>query len=65
MKLHVFYRPDNVFTVESEKWPTLRQIESAVIRATLDEVEGNKTHAAKLLDISRMTLRAILKETEE
>jgi DNA-binding NtrC family response regulator len=41
---------------------TLAEIETEHIRNVLESVKGNKTHAAKILDIDRKTLREKLKK---
>jgi len=41
---------------------SLKEVEKAVILRTLEEVEGNRTHAARILGISRRTLQLKLKE---
>ena len=41
---------------------SLKEIEKDMILRTLDETGGNRTHAAKLLGISRRTLQLKLKE---
>jgi two-component system response regulator HydG len=41
---------------------TLKDVEKDMILRTLDETEGNRTHAAKILGISRRTLQLKLKE---
>jgi len=61
--LTVSYWPDNTFTLETTKWPTMREAQALIIRATLCETRGNKTKAAELLGMSRQTLRVILNET--
>ncbi len=42
--------------------PSLRQMERKLIMTTLDQTNGNRTHAAKLLGISLRTLRNKLRE---
>jgi two-component system response regulator HydG len=41
---------------------SLKEVEKGMILSTLDETGGNRTHAAKLLGISRRTLQLKLKE---
>ena len=41
---------------------SLKEVEKVVILRTLEEVEGNRTHAARILGISRRTLQLKLKE---
>ncbi len=41
---------------------TLKDVEKDMILRTLEETEGNRTHAAKILGISRRTLQLKLKE---
>jgi two-component system response regulator HydG len=41
---------------------TLKDVEKDMIIRTLEETEGNRTHAAKILGISRRTLQLKLKE---
>lgn len=41
---------------------SLKEVEKAMILRTLEEVEGNRTHAARILGISRRTLQLKLKE---
>ena len=41
---------------------TLKQSEAALIRWTLEQVKGNRTHAAERLEISRKTLQNKIKE---
>ncbi len=41
---------------------TLKDMERETIRATLDQTDGNKSHAAKLLGIARQTLLNKIKE---
>jgi DNA-binding NtrC family response regulator len=58
---------DGVVTVESEPrgvmvGSTVREMEKQLILKTLDEVAGNRTHAAKILGISIRTLRNKLNE---
>jgi two-component system response regulator FlrC len=48
--------------VKLDKPVTLREMEQSLIFQTLDETEGNRTHAAKLLGISVRTLRNKLHE---
>jgi two-component system response regulator FlrC len=42
--------------------PTLREAEKMLIMRALDQTEGNRTHAAKVLGISVRTLRNKLNE---
>jgi len=44
---------------------TLREIRQMVVLETLRLVNGNKTHASKLLGIDRRTLYRIIEGTEE
>jgi two-component system response regulator HydG len=41
---------------------SLKEVEKVMILRTLEEVEGNRTHAARILGISRRTLQLKLKE---
>jgi DNA-binding NtrC family response regulator len=41
---------------------SLKEVEKDMILHTLDETGGNRTHAAKILGISRRTLQLKLKE---
>jgi two-component system response regulator HydG len=41
---------------------TLKEVEKDMIIRTLEETGGNRTHAAKILGISRRTLQLKLKE---
>jgi two-component system response regulator HydG len=41
---------------------SLKEVEKAMILRTLEETDGNRTHAAKILGISRRTLQLKLKE---
>jgi transcriptional regulator with PAS, ATPase and Fis domain len=43
---------------------TLKQVESAIVRQTLDRCQGNRTHAAKLLGVSVRTLQRQLNRWE-
>jgi DNA-binding protein Fis len=43
---------------------TLKQVESAIVRQTLDRCRGNRTHAAKLLGVSVRTLQRQLNRWE-
>jgi DNA-binding NtrC family response regulator len=45
-----------------EKFPTLAELEKHHIFAALDRCKGNRTHAAKMLDVSIRTLRNKLHE---
>jgi DNA-binding NtrC family response regulator len=49
-------------TAFNDNFPTLAEIEKRHILTTLDHCEGNRTHAAKLLDVSIRTLRNKLHE---
>jgi two-component system response regulator HydG len=40
---------------------SLKEVEKQMIIRTLEETEGNRTHAAKILGISRRTLQIKLK----
>ena len=44
---------------------SLKEMEQQMIFKTLDETEGNRTHAAKILGISVRTLRNKLNEYKE
>jgi DNA-binding NtrC family response regulator len=46
----------------SSEFPTLADLEKHHIFAALDRCKGNRTHAAKLLDVSIRTLRNKLHE---
>jgi two-component system, NtrC family, response regulator AtoC len=46
----------------ADEFPTLSELEKRHILAALDHCKGNRTHAAKLLDISIRTLRNKLNE---
>ena len=46
----------------SGKFPTLSELEKQHIFAALDHCKGNRTHAAKILDVSIRTLRNKLHE---
>jgi transcriptional regulator of acetoin/glycerol metabolism len=46
----------------SGKFPTLAELEKQHIFAALDHCKGNRTHAAKILDVSIRTLRNKLHE---
>jgi two-component system response regulator HydG len=41
---------------------SLKEMEKAMIMRTLQETDGNRTHAAEILGISRRTLQLKLKE---
>ena len=41
---------------------SLKDVEKEMILMTLEDTEGNRTHAAKILGISRRTLQLKLKE---
>ena len=41
---------------------SLRELERRAIAQALDDCDGNRTHAAKLLDIDRSTLRRKIQE---
>jgi two-component system response regulator HydG len=43
---------------------TIREMERGIIIKTLAQTEGNRTHAAKILGISRRTLQNKIKEYE-
>ncbi len=49
---------------ETTRFPTLREVQGEHIQRALDVAGGNKTHAARLLGISRMTLYRKLEATE-
>ena len=49
-------------TVFAAEFPTLTELEKRHIFAALDRCKGNRTHAAKMLDISIRTLRNKLNE---
>ncbi len=49
-------------TVDLTPGRSLKEVEKDMILRTLDETAGNRTHAAKLLGISRRTLQLKLKE---
>jgi two-component system response regulator FlrC len=46
----------------SDKFPTLAELEKLHIFAALDRSKGNRTHAARILDVSIRTLRNKLHE---
>ncbi|ADK84278.1 two component, sigma54 specific, transcriptional regulator, Fis family [Desulfarculus baarsii DSM 2075] len=50
------------FEAEAGPIPTLRDAERSLIMRALDDTEGNRTHAAKMLGISVRTLRNKLNE---
>lgn len=54
--------PDRNSDSGSANLMTLWEMEKGLITKTLDEVEGNRTHAARILGISVRTLRNKLKE---
>ena len=45
---------------EEDLTRTLAQVEQAYVRRVLESVDGNKSRAARILDIDRKTLRAKL-----
>lgn len=54
--------PSPLAQASSDKFPTLSDLERQHILAALKQCEDNRTHAARLLDISVRTLRNKLKE---
>lgn len=56
-----FGHPITVSRVSSQTWPTLAEQERNYIIEVLDEVEGNKSKASKILDIDRVSLWRKLK----
>jgi transcriptional regulator of acetoin/glycerol metabolism len=42
--------------VDTDSFPTLKEVEIAHIRAAFEHAGGNVTHAAKLLGVNRRTL---------
>ena len=46
----------STFRSESGKLPTLKELEVDYIREVLKETEGNKTHAASIMGIARLSL---------
>ncbi len=54
--------PGNANSVELAPGRSLKEVEKEMILRTLDETGGNRTHAAKILGISRRTLQLKLKE---
>ena len=58
--------PDQVLVTGGEPMPlSLKEMEEKMIYKTLDQTEGNRTHAAKILGISVRTLRNKLNEYKE
>ena len=54
--------PTQTGTADSGQFPSLAELEKQHILAALRECNGNRTHAAKMLDISIRTLRNKLNE---
>ena len=52
-------------SIEVKAGISLKEIEKEVIRVTLRETEGNRTHAARMLGVSLRTLRNKLREYRE
>jgi two-component system response regulator HydG len=50
------------FPIDLQNGRSLKEVEKVVILRTLEEVGGNRTHAARILGISRRTLQLKLKE---
>jgi len=48
-------------TVEQTPWPTLEELEKIAIRVRLELLNGNRTRAAKSLNIGVRTLQRKLK----
>src|SRR4030095_2491269 len=55
-------QPDYMAPRENDDFPTLSEIEKRHILHALKRSKGNRTHAAKVLDISIRTLRNKLNE---